>query len=295
MTQSTHTQWRLLNRDGTFNVAHSRKRGVEPTDLYHSLLSLKGSRFAALIITIYFGVNLIFAGLYFACGPSSLEGVSRESWFTRFSDCFFFSVQTLATIGYGRITPTGFGANIIVTIEALTGILGLALMTGLLFSRFSRPTARVAFSNEATISSHDGIPSLVFRIANERMNQILDARISVSLAKNEVTKEGERYRNFYNLKLERSDSPLFALSWTIVHPIDSESPLNGLNESDLINSEAEIIVSVLGIDDTFAQTIYSRFSYKPHEIVWDRYFADMMQRRPDGKVAIDLDRLHDWI
>lgn len=239
--------------------------------------------------------NVLFALAFLLCGPGALAGADLSSESHRFFDAFFFSVQTLATIGYGRITPMGLPANFLVTFEALLGLTGLALVTGLLFARFSRPTARVTFSRMAVVNTHDEIPSLIFRIANERLNQIVEAQVTVVLSRNEVTAEGEKYRTFCDLKLERRRSPVFALTWTIVHPMDEESPLYGVSPEELLESEAELIVSLTGIDDTFSQTIHTRFSYTPQEILWDHGFADILNRTDEGLLMVDFDRLHDVV
>ena len=284
--------WRLLNQDGTFNVDRRGLRRTMYTDLYHSLLSTSWPRFFALLVVCFFSINGLFGLFYYLCGPAALSGVHTNTPLARYLDCFFFSVQTIATIGYGRINSTGLTANLLVTFEALTGLLGLALATGLLFSRFSRPTARVAFSRVAIMGPHDGVPSLVFRMANRRFNQIVEAQVSVTASMNIVTLEGERYRDFYDLKLERSRSPLFALSWTVVHSIDRESPLYGLSAEQLREREVEILVSLTGIDDTFSQSISTRFSYSPDDIVWNSLFADMLSRNSDGNLLIDLSQLN---
>ena len=283
--------WRLLNQDGSFNID---RRGIPRagySDLYHVLLSTSWGKFFGLLIGVYFGINAIFGFLYFLCGPAALAGVRADSSLSHFLDCFFFSVQTLATIGYGHISPTDFISNILVTFEAFTGLLGLALATGLLFSRFARPTARVAFSRNAIIAPHDGVPSLLFRMANRRANQIVEAQVTLTLSRQEVTAEGETYRNFYDLKLERGRSPLFALSWTVVHPIDSASPFHGMGPDELRKMEVEILVSLTGLDDTFSQSISTRFSYSFDDIVWNATFNDMLSRNPDGNVSVDLSQL----
>jgi len=280
-----------MNPDGSLRV---RRKGANPfgaRDLYHSLLRVSWWRFLLFLTGFYLAVNLAFAVGYLLCGPGALDGASRESTQKAFSDAFFFSVQTFATIGYGRITPVGLAANLLVTFEALFGLLGVALSTGLLFARFSRPTARVRFSKHALIASHDGVQSLVFRVANERLNQVLEARVAATLIKDEVTAEGEHYRNLYDLKLERDVSPVFAMSLTVVHPITPESPLHGMNETDLRNATAEIMVSLSGTDETFSQQIHARRSYNADEMVWNRSFADMLSRTDDGYLLVDLSKI----
>ena len=287
-------QYRLLNPDGTFNVVRKGVRHRISRDVYHTLLSVSWPAFMGLLAGGYLITNALFALAYLLCGPDALAGVANEGGWRRYLDAFFFSVQTLATIGYGKITPQGIPANLLVTIEALFGLLGVALATGLLFSRFSRPTARITFSRVAMMAPHEGVLSLVFRMANVRLNQIVEAKVSVSLAIDEKTAEGEAYRNFYDLGLERSNSPIFVLSWTVVHPVNELSPLRGLTRQQLFEKHAEIIVSVTGIDETFSQAIHARYSYIPDEIIWGGYFEDILSRNECREVIINLERMHDY-
>lgn len=274
-----------MNPDGSLRVIRKGARSSAARDLYHSLLRLSWPRFMLVLTGFYFAINLAFASGYLLCGPGALEGASG------FMDAFFFSVQTFATIGYGRITPVGLPANLLVTFEALVGLLGVALSTGLLFARFSRPTARVRFSNRALITPHDGVNSLVFRVANERLNQVLEARVRVTLIKDEVSQEGERYRNLHDLVLEREVSPIFALSLLVVHPITPQSPLHGMTLEQLRDAHAELVVSITGTDETFSQQIHARRSYTSDEIAVDRSFADMLSRTEDGYVLVDLSKI----
>lgn len=282
---------RLVSRTGQFNVAR-RVRHPSFKDFYHSMMTLPWKDFLLWIASAYLLINLCFAVLYTIMGASELEGIAHTGS-ARFWDCFFFSVQTFATIGYGVIHPVGRMANLLVTLESLSSLLSVGLVTGLMFARFSRPTARVVFSNRALIALHDGIPSLIFRMGNARFNQILEARVSVTVARFEKTAEGESYRTFYDLKLERSVSPIFVLTWTVVHPIDEESPLYGMTQEKMLETETEIVVSVVGIDDTFSQTIYSRYSYTVKEVEWGRKFKDILSRAEDGRVLVNLDGIHE--
>jgi inward rectifier potassium channel len=282
--------WRLLNRDGTFNVERKEIPGEIRSDLYHWFLTIPWSGLFAAILGVYLAINLIFACLYVACGPEGLAGSNwldpGISFLARFQDAYFFSVQTFATIGYGKLVPNGMMANLLVTLEALIGLMGFAMATGLVFARFSRPTARVVFSDVAVINHHDKVPSFMFRMANLRANQIVESRVRVTLSQEETTAEGESYRTFYDMKLERASSPMFVMTWLVVHPIDEESPLYGLGLEDLKKAEAEIMVSMTGIDESFAQSIHARFSYTPEEILWDRNFADMITEQPGSDVVL---------
>ena len=282
-------RYRLLNRDGSFNVVRLGLRNTLGSDLYHRLLAMEWWPFMALVLATYLLANLFFGSLYWYFGD--LDSIAPGG-LERFLDCFFFSVQTLTTIGYGKISPNGLASNIVVTFEAVSGLMSFAVVTGLLFARFSRPTSRVIFSNKALIAPHDGVPSLLFRIVNARANQIVEARIRVVLVINEKTAEGEEYRTLHDLALERERTAIFAASWTVVHPITAKSPLYGKTEASLEAAEAEILVSLLGTDETFAQTIHARYSYIPAEIVWNRYFEDILDRSAEGKLLVDVRRLH---
>jgi len=200
---------------------------------------------------------------------------------------FFFSVQTMATIGYGKMEPVTIFSNILVSIEALTGLLALALMTGLVFSKFSRPTARVRFTRFVVIGPRDGVHSLMIRAANLRANRIVEADIHVVLARQEVTAEGESIRRLYDLPMTRGRSAMFALSWTAVHQIVEGSPLFGQTRESMANCAAEIIVSIIGLDETFSQTVHARHTYELDEIVWGARFADVLVLHPDGSRSVD--------
>ncbi|HTL47109.1 MAG TPA: ion channel [Verrucomicrobiae bacterium] len=284
--------WRVLGRDGRFNITADKSVPGPWMDLYHRLLSISWPRFFGIVSAVYFLINILFAEAYYACGPEALEGIRRGSVGTHFLDCFFFSVQTIATIGYGRISPLGIWPNILVTIEALTGLMLLGLLTGLLFSRFSRPTARVLFSRNALITLEGGTPRFFFRLANQRLNQIVEAHISAALVKTETNAEGEKYRRIYDLALERSVTPLFIMTWTVVHPIDKTSPLHGMTAASLAETETEILISVTGMDNVFSQTIHARISYTVDDILWEHRFEDMLTRR-DGKIHVALQKIHD--
>jgi inward rectifier potassium channel len=265
-------------------------RGGYFSDLYHFLLVSPWWRLLVMLAVLYIGSNCLFAIAYLLVGDS-VQGGRPGS----FADAFFFSVQTMATIGYGKLLPRTLWANILVTIESLVGLLGLAVLTGLIFAKFSRPTARVLFSRVALIAPWDGVPSLVFRMANQRGNQIVEARIHVVLARNEITAEGEVFRRLHDLNLIRDQTALFAFSWTAVHPIGDTSPLHGATQASLAESEAEIIVSLTGLDENFSEIVHARYSYHAGDIVRGARFVDVLSRLPDGRPHIDYGRFHDVI
>ena len=257
-------------------------------DAYHALLNAHWSVLLAIFATYYVVANVLFALAYFAGGDDLAHAHS-------FTDDFFFSVQTLATIGYGSIAPKTLYANILVAIEAFTGVLGFAIATGLFFAKFSRPTARVLFSRVAVVTARDGVPSLILRLANERANQVVEAQVHVALALSETTAEGEQVRRFYDLALTRTRTPIFVLSWTVIHPITETSPLYGATHDSLMERDGEVIVSVTGVDETFSQAIHARYSYLADEIIWGARFADIMSQLPDGRRHIDYGRFHDIV
>jgi inward rectifier potassium channel len=210
-----------------------------------------------------------------------------------FLRAFFFSVETFATIGYGHIAPLGIAANVLVTLEAFLNIVYVALATGVVFARFSRPTTKILYSRNAVVAPYRGITALQFRIANTRSSQIIEVEATVILSRLELTSSG-LVRKFHDLKLERKRVVFFPLSWTLVHPIDDASPLAGLTQADLTQSNAEILILLTGTDETSSQTVHSRSSYKSEEIVWNASFATVFRRSDeDGILGMDVRRLHD--
>ncbi len=238
---------------------------------------------------LYLLINVVFALLYYWLAPGGVFGVRPDD----FLDAFFFSIQTIATIGYGSMYPTSLAAHLLVTVESVAGIMTFALITGLLFTRFSRPVARIMFSNVAVVAPFEGVPTFAFRMANERGNQILQAEVRATLVREEITKEGQSFRRQHELKLTRNQSSFFGLSWTVMHPIDGTSPLRGASGLTLEETEAEIVVLVSGVDETLHQLVHARFSYSAGEILWDRRFVDVLARLEDGRRLIDLTRFHE--
>ncbi len=259
-------------------------------DLYHWLLALRWRPFLILISLFYLSINCLFALLYMTTG----DGIANAKAGS-FKDAFFFSIQTLSTVGYGSMYPESLYAQILVTLEIWIGLLLLTILTGLMFARFSRPTAKVIFSNVAVICSYNGIPTLMFRAANRRDNRILEAQVKVSFLLNEISPEGHQLRRFYDLKLLRSQTPIFGLSWLIMYPIDQNSPLYGESKDSLELKEAEIWITLTGLDETFSQTIHTRHSYAIDEIWQNRRFVDIFSRNANGEYYIDLSHFHEII
>jgi inward rectifier potassium channel len=285
------SQRRLLNRDGSFNVVREGLKFFASWSPYHYLLTVSWPRFLGLVIASYLGINALFGALFFALGPGALAGADGSGLGSRFLQSFFFSVQTFATIGYGHMSPVGLAANLVVTLESLVGLLGFALATGLLFARFSRPTANILFSEKAIIAPYHGITAFEFRIVNARRNQLIEVQAKVLFSRFRVGREA---RDFAPLKLERERVPLFPLSWTIVHPIDSESPLFGLTREEVLAADGEFLILLSGTDETFAQTVHARSSYKVDEIVWGARFTNLFNPPRNGLLSIDIGRLHSF-
>jgi inward rectifier potassium channel len=256
-------------------------------DIYHKLLTVPVSWLLVLVASTYLVANLVFAMLYVEVGgiagarPGSVE------------DAFFFSVQTMATIGYGHTYPVSTGANVLATIESVYGLLTVALSSGVMFARFSRPTARVMFSKVAVICPVDGVPMLVFRVANQRRNRIVEAQISVAVLREERTHEGIRLRRFHDLALVRSRTPMFALTWSVMHPIDEASPLYGIDAAAFQAADSQVVCSITGLDDTSVQTVHARHVYEPHQVWWGKRLVDIFEYLPDGRTTIDYSRFHD--
>jgi inward rectifier potassium channel len=283
---------RLLNRDGSFNVLRAGLGFLASLSPYHTLLTMSWRGFFGLTAFFYFGANLIFAAAYLLCGSGALSAPVSAGIESRFLQAFFFSVHTLATIGYGTISPVGLAANIIVSIESFIGLFGLALCTSLLFARFSRPTAKILFSERAVIAPYREITAFEFRIANARRNQIIELEAKVLFARFEEM-DGRPLRRFYPLRLERERVVFFPLSWTIVHPIDETSPFYGMSAEDLSRTRGEFLVLLTGFDETFSQTVHARSSYLAEEVVWNARFADIFNRPADDSLlTIDVRKLH---
>jgi inward rectifier potassium channel len=283
---------RFLNPDGSFNAVRENESFLRSLNLYHEMLNAPLWVFYSVIVIIYVLTNLLFAGAYLLCGPGALHGSAASTPGQRFLEAFFFSVQTLATIGYGRLSPDGPAANSLVAIEALVGLLGVAFATGLSFARFSRPLAHILYSRQAVISPYRGGTGFMFRIINERRNQLIEVKARVTLSRM-VEEGGRRIRKFEPLLLERATVLFFPLHWTLVHPIDERSPLYGATAESLREGEVEFLVLLTGTDETFSQTVHSRSSYLAEEVVVGARFKDMFVEAGDGRPRVDMRRFHE--
>ena len=278
---------RLLNRDGTFNPQREGLGFLKSLSGYHYFLTISWRKFVAIIVSGYVGANFLFALAYLACGPDAIIGQEAAAFGGEFGRAFFFSVETLGTIGYGNIQPNGVGPNVIVAIESLFGLSILALGTGILFARFSRPTAAVVFSDCAVIAPYRKGTALMFRLTNARKSQLIELEAKVL-----STMMDGSTRRYDQLTLERTRVVFFPLSWTIVHPIDEKSPLYGLTKHDLLKRDAEFLVLLSGVDETFSMTVHARTSYKADEVREGHRFVNIYKPvRSDGTVSIDVRKL----
>jgi inward rectifier potassium channel len=285
--QTTRVLYPRMGGDGrpqAIYIGHGKDRWK---DSYHFLLTMPLGAFFGVMGAGYLAVNALFATLYLVVG--GVSGIRHGD----FADAFFFSVETISTVGFGQMAPQSLAAHFAVTLESFVGLFNLAIATGLLFARISRPTARVVFSDRAVVTTYQGKPTLMFRAANRRRNRIVEAEVTVNLARDGITQEGARMRGFENLTTVRSRSPVFILTWQIMHQIDESSPLFGETTESLQQQRAEIVVILKGLDETFAQTIHARASYTPEEIVWGGRLVDIFSRNDDGLPVIDYTRFHD--
>jgi inward rectifier potassium channel len=276
---------RYYNGRVQFRASYAR---LLPTpDLYHRLMAMSWVKLLLLAALLYPVFISLFALLYMLggdCVHGARPGV--------FSDYFQFSLHTLSTIGYGNMTAATHWSEVLVMVESFFGLGLVAMGTGVVFARFARPTSRVAFSDSMVSHKRDGIPCLMFRMANERGNQVVEARLSVNILRDHVTQEGEHMRRIEPIKLEKDQTPLFALTWTAIHPIDEDSPFYGLNPKQVAQQIHAVIVVFSGMDETFAQTVHARHIYTMDTIRWNAYFTDMIGRTPDGGLMVHYENLH---
>lgn len=265
--------------------------GVEPAplqDLYHAVLRLSWAHALLAIVGTYLAVNALFGLGYFLVG-----GVAGANG--KFLDAFFFSVETMGTIGYGEMHPESTAAHTLVVLESVTGLTITALATGLVFAKFSLPLSRIVFSNQVVIAPMNGVPTLMLRLGNARSSLIAEAMVRVAMVRTELTDEGTTFYRLVDLPLARERSPALARSWTVLHPIDDKSPLAGATPASLEKDEVELIVSVVGTDDTSLQPVHARHRYLDKDIVWGARHVDVLSTRDDGMMVLDVRRFHDVV
>jgi inward rectifier potassium channel len=287
--QYAGTLRRAINKDGSFNV---NRRGTSWRDVhpYLHLINVSWATFFGFVFAMYLAVNTVFAVIYFFLSPNQIQGIVAQTEFVRFLNDFFFSAHTLTTVGYGNLAPSGLGANAVAAFEAMVGLMGFALATGLLFGRVSRPSARIGFSQNMLIAPFQDGTSLQFRIVNLRSNVLLDLQANVLLMTVEGP-PGKLTRQYKSLALERPSVYFFPLTWTVVHPIDESSPLYGKTAEELERLQAEVLILIKAFDDTFSQMVNSRYSYRYDELVWGAKFSPAFGIDDNGNMVLEVDQV----
>ena len=283
----------LINKDGTPNVKRTGLPFFNTANNYHTLITMSWTKFWLMVISAYVIINVGFALIYMSLGPGSLDGSSGSTAFNHFWDSFFFSAQTISTVGYGHISPRGMAANSVAAFEYMMGLIAFALATGLLYGRFSRPSAQIVFSKNILVAPYlENSKGIMFRLANLRRNMLIDLQVEIIFSFNE-TVDGKTIRRFYPLDVERSKVSILTLNWTVVHPLDDNSPLIDMTKDDLEKTEAGFAIFLRGFDDTFSQTVHSRTSYQYNDIVWGAKFKPVFDRDEDGRIVLNLSKISD--
>ena len=287
--QYTGVLKRAINKNGQFNV---RRTGQSWRDWhpYLFMISAPWPIFFLLILVAFLAINTIFALGYYAAGIENLKNAEAPTAALTFLNAFFFSAHTLSTVGYGNMWPIGAAANFIAVFESLIGVLGFAIATGLLFGRFSRPSARFGFSKSMLVAPYQDMTSLQFRVVNRRRNNVIDLEARVLLMVVELT-DGKPQRRYSALNLERPSVLFFPLTWTVVHPITEESPLFGKSAKDLEGLQAEVLIMMKGHDESFGQSVHARYSYRYDEILWGARFANAFELEDNGDLRIEVDKV----
>jgi inward rectifier potassium channel len=285
----------VIRQDGAINVKRKGLPFFNTADNYHKLITMSWGRFWLIVLCGYLIINTAFAFIYLFIGVENLNGSEGTDTYQHFWDAFFFSAQTISTVGYGHISPRGMAANSVAALESMMGLLAFALATGLLYGRFSRPTAKIVYSQNLLISPYkDGSKGIMFRLANLRRSTLIDLQMEITFSYNEDV-DGKKVRRFFPLELERKRVSILTLSWTVVHPLDENSPLKDITPDDLQSSQASFSVLLKAFDDTFSQTVHSRTSYQFEHLVWDAKFKPAFDRDEDGRVVLDLSRINEFV
>jgi inward rectifier potassium channel len=293
-TQAVTKNQRIFNQDGSINVKRKGLSYFNTANNYHRLITMRWHHFWLMILSGYLIVNLIFSCIYLGLGIENLVGAQGTTAYEHFFDAFFFSAQTITTVGYGHIYPHGIPTSSASAIESMIGLLAFALATGLLYGRFSRPSARIAYSKNLLVAPYkeDG-RGLMFRLANQRRSTLIDLEIEVIFSYNEDV-NGKTVRKFIPLELERKRVSILTLNWTVVHPLNDDSPLKDITHEDLEKTEANISVLLKSFDDTFSQTVHSRTSYQYDEVIWNARFKPAFDRDEEGRMVLDLGKISDY-
>ncbi len=283
---------RFINTDGSVNVRRAGLKGINNLDIYHWLITASRIKLTIVIMTGYIVINLVFAIIYYLIGAQHFGGIDMSSEFQKFMSLFFFSAQTITTLGYGHIYPENNEASVAAAFESLLGLLSFAIATGILFGRFSRPKADILYSKNILIAPYDAMKGLMFRVTNKKQYELIESEASVTLTINDPE---TNKREFYVLSLEITKINFLALSWTVVHPIDEQSPLYNLTKKELEERDAEIMILFKAINDTFSQTVFSRYSYKPEDIIENVKFKPLKQEvDKKGKLKITVTDIHNF-
>lgn len=285
---------RLINKDGSFNVKRVGDSFLNSVNWYHHLITMSWVGFLATVFLFYSVLNLIFACIYMVIGVKYLEGMDSGQSLHPFWEAFFFSAQTLTTVGYGRVSPTGFLTNVLAAVEALVGLLLIALATGMLYGRFSRSLPRIRFSKNLVISPYMDINGAMFRIIHERDNELVDLDVEVSLSCLDILPNGKKVRKYYPLELERNRVNFFPLNWTIVHPITEDSPLYGMSELEMKEKDSEFLIMIKAIDDTFMQQVHVRYSYHHEEVLFGVKFKPLFDSGNGQRIQVNIADLDDY-
>lgn len=296
-TNAANVGGRFINRDGTFNIRKVGLTWLERYSIYHHMLTLPRWRFATVIFVFYLLINLVFACIYLLIGMDQLTGVIASTPWGSFKEAYFFSTETFTTVGYGRVNPVGDWANIVASIEAMSGFLSFALATGLLYGRFSRPHAFLVFSDNALIGPYNQGMGLMFRFAPYKDNHALtDVEIRVNIGLQVQQENGNAEYRYYDLALERTKVESLPMNWTVVHPLDDKSPLRGFTADDMRAADVEIYVLIRGFDDVYSNFVQQRTSYTYQEIKFNGKFVPMYRESDDGQTTIlELHKLNQFV
>jgi inward rectifier potassium channel len=290
-TQAVIRNQRLVNRDGSINVKRKGLSIFNTSNNYHTLITMSWLKFWLMVLSGYLVTNIIFAFVYVSLGQGTLDGAVGHALFYRFMDAFFFSAQTISTVGYGHISPHGMAANSVAALESMLGLLAFALATGLLYGRFSRPSAKIKYSEHLLVAPYkETEKGIMFRLTNLRRNTLIDLQMEVIFSYNEDV-DGKKIRRFLSLELERKRVSILTLSWTVVHPLNDDSPLKDITPEELASTEASFAVLLKAFDDTFSQTVHSRTSYQYDEIIWGAKFKPAFDRDEEGRIVLNLDKI----
>jgi inward rectifier potassium channel len=273
-------------RSGNFEFVKLNAKKFDLRDTYHLILTLSWPRFAGIVFSIYLLINFVFAGL-FLLDAQAIAEMSPGSFF----DAFFFSVETLATVGYGHMYPVTLYGHFIAMLEIIVGMFGLAVITGLIFVRFSRPTARIQFSKVAIIAPFDGVPNLMIRLANLRHQAMVEPEFRMILLRNIITAEGDDMRRFRSLQLEFDRLIAFPAVLTVRHRIDETSPLFGLTAEDFRQQDIRIIASIVGVDTVIVAPVQSFGDYNYDQVEWNRRFVEIYDQNAEGDWTVDYARI----